>query len=270
MLKSIKSLKNPLVKQILALQAKARDRKESGLFVIEGVKEITRAIEGGYTIEKILFAEHLASYFDAEKLVIWANPKPEIIELSREVHLRLCVRENSEPFLALAKMKESNISYFRPPDKKDLLVLVAESPEKPGNIGALFRTADAAGVDLVFIANPRTDLYNPNVIRSSLGCVFTVPFYEGSTTEIINALQRAGISIYSASLEGATIYADIQYPDKTAIVVGTEDKGLTGEWLTGSTRNIKIPMAGKADSLNVSVSTGILLYEVARQKGFTV
>jgi len=270
MLKSIKSLKNPLVKQILVLQGKPRERKESGLFVIEGIKEITRAIEGGYTIEKVLYAEHLSTYFDAEKLVIWAAQKPEIIEISREVHLRLTVRETTEPFIALAKMKSSDIKNFKLPEKKNVLVLVAESPEKPGNIGALFRTADGAGVDVVFIANPRTDIYNPNVLRSSLGCVFTIPFYEGSTEEIIEVLRHSGVDIYCASLEGASIYADITYPDKTAIVVGTEDKGLSERWLAMSTRNIKIPMSGKADSLNVSVSTGIILYEVARQKGFNI
>lgn len=270
MLKSIKSLKNPLVKQILVLQGKPRERKDSGLFVIEGVKEITRAIEGGYTIEKLLYAEHLSTYFDAEKLVIWADRKPEIIEISREVHLRLSVRENTEPFIALAKTKTSDIKTFKLPERETVLILVAESPEKPGNIGALFRTADGAGADAVFIANPRTDMYNPNVLRSSLGCVFTVPFYEGSTEEIIQVLRHSGVEIYCASLEGSVVYADIHYPGKTAIVVGTEDKGLSERWLTMSTSNIKIPMAGKADSLNVSVSTGIILYEVARQRGFKI
>ncbi len=266
MLKSIKSLKNPLVKKIILLQDKARDRKESGLFIIEGAREIHMAVAGGFDIETLLFAEHMSTYFDAEKLCLHAAHKPEIIEISREVHLRLAIRESTEPFLAIVKMKKQELSDLHFPPDKPVLILVAEAPEKPGNIGALLRTADGAGVDVVIIADPKTDLYNPNIIRSSLGCIFAMPVYSGTSENIVSFLQQNEIKIYSASLEASKLYTDVIYSKRTAIVVGAEDKGLTEIWTKSGDQNIIIPMFGKVDSLNVSVSTGILLYEVVRQK----
>ena len=265
MLKSIKSLKNPVVKQILLLQEKARERKESGLFVVEGSREIRMALEGGFILEKLLFAEHMARYFDAEKLLLHHSEKSEIIEISREVHLRLCIREGTEPFLAIFQTKNEllqDISLKPGP----VTILVAEAPEKPGNIGALLRTADGAGVDMVLIANPKTDLYNPNIIRSSLGCLFSLPVFQADTNTIIEFLNRQEIGIFAASLEASVPYTEIKFPERSAIVVGAEDKGLSSAWVEKSTHNIIIPMRGKVDSLNVSVSAGILLYEVLRQR----
>jgi TrmH family RNA methyltransferase len=266
MLKSIRSLKNPLVKQIIQLQDKARYRKEMGLFIIEGGREIKMALEGGLIIKTILYGEHLSTYYDVEKLLLWTETKPEIIEMSREVHQRLFVRETTEALIAIAETKENHISTFIVPPKNNFLILVAESPEKPGNIGALLRTADGAGVDAVCIADPKTDMYNANLIRASLGCVFTIPVYTGTSEEIIKKLKSEEIRIYCAYLEASQLYSKVEYADRTAIVVGAEDKGLSREWTDNSDQNIIIPMLGKADSLNVSVSTGILLYEVVRQK----
>ncbi|MBK6565819.1 MAG: RNA methyltransferase [Saprospiraceae bacterium] len=266
MLKSIRSLKNPLIKQIIQLQDKARTRKELGVFIIEGGREIKMALEGGFTIQTILYGEHLSTYYDVEKLLLWTDKKPEIIEMSREVHQRLFVRETTESLIAIAEVKENPINSFKLPEKKNVLILVAESPEKPGNIGALLRTADGAGVDAVFIADPKTDLYNANVIRASLGCIFTLQIYSGTTLEIIEILKKEGVSIYCAYLEASQWYNKVVYEDKTAIVVGAEDKGLSREWIEKSHQNIVIPMKGKVDSLNVSVSTGILLYEVVGQR----
>lgn len=265
MLKSIKSLKNPQVKQIILLQEKARERKESGLFVVEGSREIKMAIEGGFILEKLFFAEHMASYFDAEKLIMHQSGKAEIIEISREVHLRLCIREGTEPFIAIFNMKqESLLAITLPPGP--ITILVAEAPEKPGNIGALLRTADGAGVDMVLIANPKTDLYNPNIIRSSLGCLFSLPVFQADTSTIIDFLRAQNVAFFAASLEASLPYSEILYPERCAMVVGAEDKGLTPEWEANSNQNIIIPMKGKVDSLNVSVSAGILLYEVLRQR----
>ena len=146
------------------------------------------------------------------------------------------------------------------------LLLVAEAPEKPGNIGALLRTADAANIDAVIIANPKTDLYNPNIIRSSVGCVFTVPIATGSTTEVIDFLKAKSINSYCAALTASKPYYEVSFKKASAIVVGTEDQGLTEEWLTHSTQNIIIPMEGVIDSMNVSVAAAVLIFEAKRQR----
>ena len=149
------------------------------------------------------------------------------------------------------------------------MILIAEAPEKPGNIGAILRTADAANVDAVIIANPKTDLYNPNIIRSSVGCVFTNQIATGSTSEIISFLKERNISIYCAALQASEIYTTQDFTKATAIVMGTEATGLSAAWLEQSTQNIIIPMQGEIDSMNVSVAAGILIFEASRQRNFT-
>lgn len=144
--------------------------------------------------------------------------------------------------------------------------MVAEAPEKPGNIGALLRTCDAAGVDAVIIANPKTDLYNPNIIRSSVGALFTTQIRTGTTQEIIDYLKAQGVSIYCASLQAALPYTSVNLSGPAAIVVGTEADGLSQAWTEQSDQNIIIPMNGQLDSMNVSVAAGILIFEAIRQK----
>ena len=144
--------------------------------------------------------------------------------------------------------------------------MVAEAPEKPGNIGALLRTADAAGVDAFLLANPRTDLYNPNIIRSSVGGIFTTNLATGTTQDIIDYLQTKKIAIYSAILQEAIPYTQGDYTKATALVVGTEADGLSETWRSASTAKVKIPMTGSIDSMNVSVSAGILVFEALRQR----
>ena len=148
------------------------------------------------------------------------------------------------------------------------LILIAESPEKPGNIGALLRTADAANLDAVIIANPKSDLYNPNVVRSSIGCLFTNQIAIGKTTEIISFLKENKISIYCATLQDDALYSTQDYTAPTALVVGNETTGLCQEWRDSSKKNVIIPMQGKIDSMNVSVSAAILIFEAKRQRGF--
>ena len=151
---------------------------------------------------------------------------------------------------------------------KNPLVLVAEAPEKPGNIGALLRTADAANVDAVIIANPKTDLYNPNIVRSSVGCVFSNTIATGSTEDVISFLNTNNINIYSAILQESINCTHPDYKTASAIVVGTEATGLSQEWRDASKENISIPMQGKIDSMNVSVAAGILVFEAVRQRSF--
>ena len=151
---------------------------------------------------------------------------------------------------------------------KNPLILVGEAIEKPGNVGAILRTADAANIDAVIIANPKSDLYNPNIIRSSVGCLFTRQIAVGSTEEVITYLKANKINIFSATLQDSTEYHTQNYNTPSALVVGTEATGLSEKWRTESTKNIIIPMQGEIDSMNVSVAAAILLFEAKRQRGF--
>lgn len=265
MLKKISSTQNPLVKELVQLQSKSRLRKDTGLCVVEGAREIKMAVNGGFSVLKILFSTYHHTFFDVEKLLLGSNQQPEILEISREVHIKLATRESTEGMLALVKTPERKLQDLDF-TKKNPLLLVAQSPEKPGNIGAMLRTADAAGVDAVLIADVKTDIYNANTIRSSIGAVFTVPIIADSSENIIQFLNDRNIPVYCAELNGGVFYYDIDYTNGGAIVVGTEDMGLTDIWLNAATKNIVIPMAGKGDSLNLSVSAGILLFECVRQR----
>ena len=167
--KQINSTQNTLIKQIILLKEKSRERKKTGLFIIEGAREIELAIQGDYQIKTILF---YAELFSIEKLTALALNTIEVIEVSKDVYTKIAYRETTEGIIAIAQSKENNIEdlNFR---NSNPLILVAEAPEKPGNIGALLRTADAANVDAIIVVNPKTDLYNPNIIRSSVGYLFT-------------------------------------------------------------------------------------------------
>ncbi|QIE58018.1 RNA methyltransferase [Rasiella rasia] len=263
MYKSISSTQNSLVKQIAALIEKSRDRKKSGLFVIEGAREIALAKKGGYCFKQLLFCAEIF----VEDPTRLTTDHTEIIKISEEVYQKLAYRTTTEGVLAVAEAKDHSVANS-PLENDNPLVLVAEAPEKPGNIGALLRTADAANVDLVIIANPRTDIYNPNIIRSSVGCIFTNSVITGTTAEILQFLKSQNIQIYSAILQDSIPYHRCDFTKPTALVVGTEATGLTEEWRTQSTQNIIIPMQGEIDSMNVSVAAGILIFEAKRQRKF--
>jgi TrmH family RNA methyltransferase len=254
------------------LKDKSRERKKTGTFLIEGFREVSLALKGGYVLETILFYSELFSKEQLNNLtsnirLSAVETQINIIEVSKEVYKKLAYRDTTEGVLAIAKVKTHNLKdlVF---NSKNPLILVAEAPEKPGNIGAILRTADAANVDAVIIANPKTDLYNPNIIRSSVGCVFTNTIATGNTLEIIDFLKSKNINIYSAILQESIEYQTQDYTKPTAIVVGTEATGLSEEWRTNSTQNIIIPMQGEIDSMNVSVAAGILIFEAKRQRDF--
>ena len=258
--KKITSLQNSLVKQVLALKEKSRERKKTGFFVIEGQREIKLALKSNYKLDTVFVCPEIVGNQIALPSV------NETIELSKNVYEKLAHRGSTEGILALAKAKEhslKNISFSNCP-----LILVAEAPEKPGNIGALLRTADAANVDAVLIANPKSDLYNSNIIRSSVGCVFTQNIAMGTTEEVITLLKQNHISIFCAALTASKNYVDCDFTRPTAIVVGTEATGLSQTWLDSAEQNIIIPMQGEIDSMNVSVSAAILIFEAKRQRGF--
>lgn len=264
MLKKITSTHNPLIKELVQLQEKSRIRKQKQCFLIEGVREIQLALQGGYHLEKILINTSIISILQVEEMTPQSNDV-EYVEISEKVYKKLAFRDSTEGIIAVARSHNLHISNLQNISKNPLF-LVAEAPEKPGNIGALLRTADAAGVTAVLIANPKTDMYNPNIIRSSVGGVFTTKIAVGSSAEIISFLQQNNIAIYATSLQASVPYHTVNYKQPTAIVVGTEATGLTQEWTNQSLQNIIIPMRGKIDSMNVSVSAAIIIFEAVRQR----
>lgn len=262
-MKKIESVQNPFIKSLVHLQEKAKARKQTGTFLIEGQREIELALKGDYEIETILFLPEIIS---ENKIYELTSNETQLIEISKDVYQKLAYRDTTEGILAIAKTKSLSLSDLKL--SKNPLLLIAEGLEKPGNLGALLRTADAANIDAVIIANPRTDLYNPNIIRSSVGCLFTRQIAVGTSEEVVAFLKENTINFYSATLQNSTSYHSQDYTKPTALVVGTEATGLTEIWRKESTSNIIIPMQGEIDSMNVSVAAAILLFEAKRQRGF--
>ena len=266
MIKEISSPSNDLIKDIVQLLEKSRVRRTKKLFVIEGLRELLLAIQGGYEIEKVLYCEEIFSTNDLNPILDFQKKLNfELIKISLRIYQKLAHRKKTEGILSIGKFKELNLNHINL--NNNPLILIAEASEKPGNIGALLRTADAANLDAVIIANPKTDVYNPNIIRSSVGCIFTNQIATGSTDEILEFLKKNGVNIYAAALDKKSIiYTKPDFRESSAIVVGTEDKGLSERWLNESLEKIIIPMEGKIDSLNVSVSAAILIFEAKRQR----
>ena len=264
----ITSAKNPQIKKIIALFEKSKARKKEKKFIIEGLRELQLAIANNYLLTKVFYCPEIISVKTLSKTL---NPLPKnpytLFEISREVYKKIAYRSSTEGVIAIADAQSFLLKNLQINTKNPLL-LIAEAPEKPGNIGALLRTADAAKTDAVIIANPKTDMYNPNIIRSSVGCIFTNQIATGTTAEIIAYLQKKNIAIYSAILQQSVPYYTCDFTKPTAIVVGTEATGLSESWRTESTQNIHIPMQGSIDSLNVSVAAGILIFEAKRQRNF--
>src|SRR5690606_21389509 len=265
--KHITSIQNPVIKRLFQLQEKSRARKKEGVFIVEGVREIQLAIKGGFQIEEIYFCPDLFPEENLDQILNTTESKPETVNISAEVYEKVAYRGSTEGLMAVVRTKGLELKDLEL-QEGNFLILVAEAPEKPGNIGALLRTADAARVDAVLIANPKTDIFNPNIIRSSVGCVFTTKIATGSTSQIIEYLQEKKVNIYSAALHASIKYTQVDFTGSSAIVVGTESTGLSKEWLKNSTQNVIIPMQGEIDSMNVSVAAGILIFEAKRQRGF--
>ncbi len=261
-MKEITSVQNDFIKHIVTLKEKSRTRKKSGEFVVEGLRELNIALASGYEIVSVLFYEDLFPFSELKHINV---EDYKCIEISKDVHARIAYRDTTEGILAVLKTKTHTLSQLEFKTKNPL-ILIAEAPEKPGNIGALLRTADAANVDAVIIANPKTDLYNPNIVRSSVGCVFSNAIATGTTEDVITFLKDNNINIYSAILQESETYTTQDYTKPSAIVVGTEATGLSQKWRDASKQNISIPMAGKIDSMNVSVAAGILIFEAVRQR----
>ena len=256
----ITSVHNPKVKRLLLLQQKSAERRKSGLFVVEGRREVSRCIAKGFEIDTAFVCREILGDLSLVK----GLPVDCCIEVSREVYDRMAYRGGTEGVIAIVKTKQTTLSDLQLRDKP--LIVVLESVEKPGNLGAVLRSADAAGADAVIVCDPLTDLYNPNLIRSSTGAIFSVRCVACSSDECIRFLKDKRIRILTAQLQDSSLYYDTDMTDGTAIVMGTEATGLTDVWRNAADAHIRIPMLGLLDSLNVSVSAAILLFEAVRQR----
>ncbi|MDF7810075.1 RNA methyltransferase [Hymenobacter sp. YC55] len=262
----ITSPQNPRIKNLLRLQQKSSERREQGLTIIEGHRELTVAHGAGVAVTALFVCRELAGEPRMQELraLLGAGPT-EWFEVSKAVFEKVAYREGSDGVLALVRPPRLTLASLPLPAAPLLLVL--ESVEKPGNLGAILRTADAAQATAVIVCDPRTDLYNPNAIRASIGCSFTVPTVATTRTELLAWCQEHGIRTYAAALtELAVPYTTCDFRGPTALVMGTEADGLTPELMQACDQTIIIPMRGAIDSLNVSTATAILTFEALRQR----
>lgn len=265
----ITSVQNPRVKAVVALQQKSAERRRTGLFVVEGRREVEHCVEMGLEVVEMFVCEEMGGWSCDP---VAANGTQgmkglRVTEVTSEVYEKMAYRGGTEGVMAVVKSRERRLEELDL--SKNSLIVVVERVEKPGNLGAILRSADAAGADAVVVCDPLTDLWNPNLIRSSIGAVFTVPCVACGSEECIEFLKAHGIQILTAQLQDSELYYDTDMRRGTAIVMGTEATGLTDVWRQAADAHIKIPMLGRLDSLNVSVSAAILLYEAVRQRGGT-
>ena len=277
---SITSLQNERIKNLMNLSEKSKFRRRTGLFVVEGYREVLHCIEAGFEIDSIFFNAAIvddAQLKDIEEKTSASgkgsgNSATRFYSLGKEVYAKVAYRESTEGIIAIVHEKSLSLNDIKLPYGKNKgkddnpLILVVESVEKPGNLGALLRTADACGIDAVLVCDPLTDLYNPNLIRASLGGIFTQQVVACTNEEAYQWLKKHGISIFTAQLQDSQWYYDTDFIQSSAIVMGNEATGLTDFWRKVSDSKIKIPMLGELDSLNVSVSAAILCYEAVRQR----
>lgn len=255
------SLQNPRVKHIVRLREDKRQRQEDGLLLVEGYDEIQLAISAGHVPRTLLTAPELAS----RPLTF---PSVETLTVSRAVFGKMSYRDNPDGWLAVFPIPKTTLDSSSLLDGvSSLLVIVAESIEKPGNLGAILRTADAAGVDALLVCDPRADPWNPNVVRASRGTVFSVPVVECDNASALKWIRSHKMQVLAATPSAEENYSNADMTRPTAIAVGTEDKGLTDFWMENADVKVKIPMTGKINSLNVSVSTALIVYEAVRQRG---
>ncbi|MFH1004258.1 MAG: RNA methyltransferase [Bacteroidota bacterium] len=254
----ITSTSNPRIKNLVKLIEKSSEREKQNKIIIEGQREIGLAINSGIYVEMIF----VCSDFSKDNNNFFGNIP--VTEVSASVFKKISFRENPDGFIAVARPKLFSLSELNLSSNPILIIL--ESVEKPGNLGAILRTADGVGADAVIICDLHTDIFNPNVIRSSQGCVFTQKIVAKDSDEVINWLKEKGIKIFATSPDAKKYYSEANFKGPIAIVMGTEANGLTEKWLSQADKKIKIPMLGKIDSLNVSVSTAIIVYEALRQR----
>ncbi len=258
----ITSVKNPRIKSVVDLGT-AKERRRRQQFTVEGAREIKRALDCGYKIVEVYICSDVLSA-DAKALehqFIAAHT----VEVSKPVFEKIAMRSDKDGLVAVFAARRYVFDDVKL--SKNPLIIAVQGIEKPGNLGALIRSADATGVDCVVVLDDEADMYHQHVIRNSLGAVFHIPVVSMSSTEFRSAMQALRVATYAAALtDSARSYIDFDYKGATAFVLGEEAKGLTDDWLTADQNVVKLPMLGIADSLNVSAAGAVLLYEALRQR----
>ena len=286
-IETITSAQNRKVKELLTLVEKSKARSAAGLFVVEGQRELGHCLDAGFIPETLFICgevmavqnnavngaktghltENIEGKDGLDALIAKAealNPRLGVVQIPAFLYEKVAYRGSTEGIIAEVHSVPRSLEDLRLGESP--LVMVLESVEKPGNLGAVLRSADAAGADAVIVCDPLTDIWNPNLIRSSVGAVFSVPVAVCTSADAIAFLKERGIRIFTAQLQDSEWYYDTDMTGATALVMGTESTGLTQAWRDSADAHIKIPMLGRLDSLNVSVSAAVLLYEAVRQR----
>ena len=254
----ITSLQNERIKSLVKLRDDKRQRQRESLMLVEGRDEINLALSAGHRPQIVVTCAALARQ-------AMDFPNTERLEVTRAVFEKLSVRDNPDGWLAILPLPQRKFSDLQ--FKEQPLIIIAESVEKPGNLGAVLRTADAAGVDAVVVCDPRVDLYAPNVVRASRGTIFSVPCIEATNQEAFDFLKQRSIPVLAATPSAQQPYTSRDLRGPVAIAVGTEDEGLTDFWMQRADSQVLIPMVGKVNSLNLSIATALIVYEAVRQRG---
>ena len=260
----ITSLQNPRIKEMIRLRD-GRHRRKQGRILIDGVREIARAMQAGIVPGEVVYCPQLCQEASAQDLLVTAEERSELIEVPPQVFEKLAFGARTEGVVAVAPTPQASLTNLT--IDKNSLVVVLEGVEKPGNVGAVLRSADASGAGAVIVADGRTDLFNPNAIRASLGTIFTVPVAEASSRLTLAWLRQRDFSVYAARVDGSVVYTEANFTGPSAIVLGSEAEGLTNVWSGEDVQAVRLPMLGVADSLNVSVTAAVILYEALRQRG---
>lgn len=258
------SLANPRVKAAVALRER-RERDRSGLTLVDGARELRRALDAGIDVVEAFACESLLAGPDARRAVDQLRARGIPLQpVSETVFEKLAFGQRAEGLVAIIKVPSLTLGGLALPNQP--LVVVLEAVEKPGNLGAVLRSADGAGADALIASSPRTDLFNPNTIRASAGTIFSLPLAAATTLETLAWLDERDVRVVTARVDAEASYTEADLTGPLALVLGTEAEGLTEAWRGPRTTAVRIPMLGVADSLNVSVSAAILLYEARRQR----
>ncbi len=260
----ITSLANPSVKRVMKLR-EARERKKTGLMIVEGMREIDRALSAGVKFQEIFFCPDYINEVGEDILKKWNHKNIRLTEVTKVVFSKVSYGDRQEGLVGIGVQPQRLLSDWKL--KSAPLIVVLENVEKPGNLGAVLRSCDGAGIDGVIVCDNQTDIYNPNVIRSSVGTIFSLPVVQCSNEEAYEFLQKNRIKILVALVEAKTAYTAIDLRCAIGFVMGSEPAGLSHFWKKHFTEAISIPLRGQADSLNVSTAAAILIYETLRQRG---
>lgn len=260
------SMQNPRVKQVVKLRER-RDREKSGQFIIEGYRELLRAVEAKRVIDSLFICPELFLGVNETALINTIKTRgTPVFSCTSSVFQKLSYRDRPDGLVAIAPQIHPTLDSLSKKTKDPELYVVAEAIEKPGNLGTILRSSDAAGVDGLILCDRCTDIHNPNVVRASVGTLFTVPVVEASGEETFHWLKQKGIAILAATPQADKLYTEVDMSVPLAIVVGTEQLGLTYLWMNQADIQVRIPMLGTANSLNVATATTLLLYEAVRQR----